>query len=124
MMHCNVCLTEIEKPVYVANSNQSLTSLCELRDGQVNVWSCPVCSHLRSEAFADTVAYYESDYKILLSDEEEDQIYEVKEGEIVYRTDHQITTLLHKLNLPAGATVLDYGCAKASTLKKLGRGTY
>ncbi|WP_449438823.1 class I SAM-dependent methyltransferase [Pseudomonas migulae] len=119
MMHCNVCLTEIEKPIYAANSNQSLTSLCELRDGQVNVWSCPVCSHLRSEAFADTVAYYESDYKILLSDEEEDQIYEVKEGEIVYRTDHQITTLLNKLSLPTGATVLDYGCAKASTLKKL-----
>ncbi|NVZ61190.1 class I SAM-dependent methyltransferase [Pseudomonas gingeri] len=119
MMHCNVCLTEIEKPIYAANSNQSLTSLCELRDGQVNVWSCPACSHLRSEAFADTVAYYESDYKILLSEEEEDQIYEVRDGEIVYRTDHQITTLLSKLSLPEGATVLDYGCAKASTLKKL-----
>ncbi|AMB86756.1 hypothetical protein AWM79_16205 [Pseudomonas agarici] len=120
MMHCNVCLTELEKPIYTASSNQSLTSLCELRDGQVNVWSCPLCAHLRSEAFADTVAYYESDYRILLSDEEEDQIYEVKDGEIVYRTDHQIATLLGKLNLPEGARVLDYGCAKASTLKKLG----
>ncbi|NMY52319.1 class I SAM-dependent methyltransferase [Pseudomonas sp. WS 5011] len=118
-MHCNVCLAEVGKPIYSASSNQSLTSLCELRDGKVNVWSCPVCSHLLSEAFADTVAYYESDYKILLSEEEEDQIYEVRNGEIVYRTNHQIDTLLSKLNLPDGAIVLDYGCAKASTLKKL-----
>lgn len=118
-MHCNVCLAKSVKPIYVTDSKQSLTSLCELRDGNVTVWSCPVCSHLHSEAFEDTYSYYDTDYKILLSEEEEDQIYEVDNGVITYRTDHQIGVLLSKLELPVGAKVLDYGCAKASTLKKL-----
>ena len=42
------------------------------------------------------------------------------EGErIVYRTEHQVNTLLSKLDLPCGTRLLDYGCAKASTPRRL-----
>lgn len=67
----------------------------------------------------DTAAYYESDYRILLSQDDEDQIYEVYDDRIIYRTDHQVATLLNKLDFPPGTRLLDYGCAKASTPKRL-----
>jgi SAM-dependent methyltransferase len=67
----------------------------------------------------DTLGYYETDYRILLDHDDEDQIYEVRDDQIVYRTDHQVSTLLDKLDIREGALLLDYGCAKASTPKRL-----
>jgi SAM-dependent methyltransferase len=67
----------------------------------------------------DTSAYYETDYRILLDHDDEDQIYEVRDNQIVYRTDHQAATLLDKVEIREGALLLDYGCAKASTPKRL-----
>jgi 2-polyprenyl-3-methyl-5-hydroxy-6-metoxy-1,4-benzoquinol methylase len=69
---------------------------------------------------ADAASFYESDYDILVNSEEEDQIYEVKsDGTQVYRTAHQVKVLLDKLPLPAGARILDYGCAKSAMTKSL-----
>lgn len=118
-MLCNVCKTPLGSPIYQGGAHQSLTSLCELREGRIRVWSCPACAHLCGESLPDTKAYYESDYRILLDQDDEDQIYEVHGENIIYRTDHQVTTLLNKLDLPVGAKFLDYGCAKASTPKRL-----
>lgn len=118
-MHCNVCHTKLSEPLYEAPSDHALTSLCELRLGRVRVWLCPSCGHLRGEALPDTHDYYESNYRILLDHEDEDQIYSVQDGHILYRTDHQVATLLSKLDVPNGARVLDYGCAKASTPRRL-----
>lgn len=118
-MFCNVCHAELGDALYEAKSNQALTSLCELRLGKVRVWLCHSCGHLCGEPMPDTQQYYESDYRILLDHEDEDQIYEVQGNHITYRTDHQVATLLKKLNLPSGARLLDYGCAKASTPRRL-----
>lgn len=118
-MHCNVCHTGLGVPLYEAPSERALTSLCELRPSRVRVWLCPTCGHLCDEALPDTRDYYESDYRILLDHDDEDQIYEVQGERIVYRTDHQVATLLAKLDLPVGARLLDYGCAKASTPRRL-----
>lgn len=118
-MLCNVCAGELGPPLYEAGSDQALTSLCEIRPGKVRVWLCETCGHLSGEALPDTHAFYESDYRILLNHDDEDQIYEVHGERIVYRTDHQVDTLLEKLNLSEGARVLDYGCAKASTPRRL-----
>jgi len=118
-MRCNVCYTELGPAIYEAASDQALTSLCQLRQGRVRVWLCPACGHMRGEALPDTRDYYEFDYRILLDNDEEDQIYEVQGDYIVYRTDHQVATLLAKLNLPESARLLDYGCAKAATPRRL-----
>lgn len=118
-MRCNICNTSLGTPLFEAGSDQALTSLCELRPGRTRVWECPACTHLRGEEMADTSAYYESDYRILLDHDEEDQIYEKHGDNIVYRTDHQVTTLLAKVNLKPSARLLDYGCAKASTPQRL-----
>jgi cyclopropane fatty-acyl-phospholipid synthase-like methyltransferase len=116
---CNVCGAGLGDPIYVSDSAQALTSLCELQRGRVRVWSCQACGHLLADALDDTEGYYGEEYRILLDHEDEDQIYELRDGEVVYRTRHQVDTLLAKLELPMHARLLDYGCAKASTPKAL-----
>lgn len=118
-MLCNVCNTSLDQPIYVATTNRALTSLCEIRDGTVQIWSCPQCSHLLGEAVIETQSYYESDYRISLDHDDEDQIYDIQGSHIVYRTDHQVAILLNKLEIPPHAKFLDYGCAKASTPRRL-----
>ena len=119
-MHCNICDSEMGDPIYESPSNIALTSLCELRSARTKVWLCSKCSHLRNEALPDTEDYYETGYRILLDQDDEDQIYEVQsEGKILYRTDHQVATLTQKLDLPTNCRLLDYGCAKASTPRRL-----
>lgn len=115
MMSCNVCNTPLGEPVYNPESPERLTSLCSTRDGSARVWSCRVCGHLRGDELADTAAFYDVEYRISLDHEDEDQVYEVQGPQILYRTEHQARTLLSKLQLPQGALLLDYGCAKAST---------
>lgn len=118
-MNCNVCDTELGAPLYEAQSKQALTSLCELKAAQVRIWRCPSCCHLLGEPLSDTREFYETEYRISLNHDDEDQIYEVRGDRIVYRTEHQVATLLSKLDIPAGAMILDYGCAKASTIRRL-----
>ena len=43
----------------------------------------------------------------------------MRDGRIVYRTQHQVDVLQRKLTLPMGSRMLDYGCAKASTPRAL-----
>jgi len=118
-MRCNVCDAPLGQAIFDAQTHQALTSLCELREGRARVWACSRCGHLRGEALPDTREYYASDYRILLDQDDEDQIYTAEGDKIVYRTEHQALTLLDKLSLPPGALLLDYGCAKASTPKRL-----
>jgi SAM-dependent methyltransferase len=80
---------------------------------------CKHCGHLQTDEIADAAAYYDDDYTILVNSEEEDQIYEVRDGQPYYRTEHQVTTLLDKLNPAPGMQLLDYGCAKSSTMRAL-----
>ncbi len=97
-----------------------MTSLCEFRDGQKRVWACAYCGHLRGDNLPDSASYYDVEYRISLNHDNEDQIYEVRRDKnIVYRTEHQVHTLLDKFNLSFGSSVLDYGCAKASTPRLL-----
>jgi SAM-dependent methyltransferase len=46
-------------------------------------------------------------------------LYQVKNGQETFRIDHQVRTLLKKVPLANGARVLDYGCAKGASAKKL-----
>jgi hypothetical protein len=118
-MNCNVCGSGLGEPVYKSRSGQVLTSLCELRQGTKQVWLCSECTHLRGNPLEGSEQYYANEYRILLAEDDEDQIYESQHDRIVYRTQHQVETLLRKLALPQGAALLDYGCAKASTPRQL-----
>jgi SAM-dependent methyltransferase len=88
-------------------------------DGQCQVLLCKKCGHLQTAEFTDTSDYYAEHYQILTDSDDEDDIYEVSGDGKVFRSDHQLRTILAKVDIPANASVLDYGCAKASTLRKM-----
>ncbi len=119
MAHCFVCHHPLESPVYVATGVTSITSLCQTIPGQITVSFCRQCGHLQTQPLLELKAYYENEYRILVATEEEDQLYAMEKGRTIFRTEHQVNTLLNHVKLPAGARVLDYGCAKSSTLKQL-----
>ena len=119
MRQCNICDTSLGDPIFISDARMSITSLCELVEGRVQIWVCKNCGHLLGNELPNIKEYYENDYRILLNSDDEDQIYEVIEDKIIYRTDHQANTLLKQLHIPPNALLLDYGCAKASTPKRL-----
>jgi hypothetical protein len=116
---CSVCESTSIGRLFESSSDQSLSSLCEIHPERVHVWQCRDCGHLFGEEMAGTREYYASDYRILLDHEDEDQIYDVRNGKIVYRTEHQLKVLANKLSLSPGLRLLDYGCAKAAMPKRM-----
>lgn len=118
-MQCNVCLTDLGAPIYTSADAQSISSLNQVHANPLRVWCCVRCGHLRGAPLPDTQQYYESDYRILIDHDDEDQIYDTQGSRIVYRTEHQLNTLLGKLDLSGEACMLDYGCAKAAMPKQL-----
>ena len=129
MRPCNVCGSPLENPVYVSPQGLSITSLTEVRNGRTEVFFCTACGHLQTTPIEDLEDYYETQYRILIDSENEDQLYQVVDSRRIYRVPHQVETLLTKVDLAPRARVLDYGCAKGATARRLaevrqGAGTF
>jgi SAM-dependent methyltransferase len=116
---CAVCASPLTHLLYDSGDRGSLTSLARPHAGRTRVHACRACAHLQTEAIAGVDAFYESEYDILVDSEEEDQVYEVRDGRPVFRTQHQVDTLLTRLPLQGPLQLLDYGCAKSSTIRAL-----
>jgi SAM-dependent methyltransferase len=71
-----------------------------------------------TEPIPDLVTYYAHNYPIGLGSEDDDQLYEMRDGNPVFRTDHQAQMLVDLVDWRPGARVLDHGCAKSSTFRK------
>lgn len=117
--HCNVCGAPLGQPLYRSPGAESLTSLCEVWRGETTVYLCRDCGHMQTDELPEIDAYYDHQYNILVESADEDQIYRVVDGKPVYRTDHQVATLIRKVPLTQGSLVLDYGCAKGASLRQL-----
>jgi SAM-dependent methyltransferase len=118
-MFCNICKKEFEGPLYESPDDFSITTMNKLVPGKTRVYYCRFCGHLQTSELPNLKDYYAHEYEINLASEDDDQIYRVVDGKPVFRADHQATVLLSKANLFPGCRVLDYGCAKAPTLKKV-----
>ncbi len=116
---CCICGESLGAPVYESARPVSITSLCQVLDGPTRVWHCENCGHTQTAPLPALEKFYAEDYHILTASEEEDQLYTVREGQKIFRTEHQVATLLEKIEFPPNAQVLDYGCGKAATLKAL-----
>ena len=116
---CNVCGSKLNEPIYASAKTQSITSLCQVWPVATTVFFCSCCGHVQTSEEADLANYYANDYKILINSEEEDQIYEVRNGKNIYRTDHQVETFFSLITPPANAQILDFGCAKSGTLRRI-----
>lgn len=117
--YCNVCESPLPAPIYHSHTDSSLTSLCQLYPGPTQVWFCKKCGHIMGSPLERTAEYYANDYKILLNQDEEDQIYEVVDGVVTYRIAHQLKVLNSKLRLHRDQKILDYGCAKGGMAANL-----
>ncbi len=119
MTACRVCGGDLPVPVYDAPA-PALTSIMTLLDVPTRVFVCDGCGHAQSDDIPDIGAFYDSTYRISLAGEGHDQVFAVKaDGAVIFRTDHQAAIALGLLGLPPDALVLDYGAAKADTLRKM-----
>lgn len=118
-LNCNLCGAPLGEKIYDSGEAKSLSSLCTVHERRTQVFVCGSCSQVQSGAFDDIDIYYESGYDFLVDSEEEDQIYEVVDERKIYRTEHQVRVLRHKLELEHGTRILDYGCAKSATMRDL-----
>ena len=80
---------------------------------------CRTCAHAQSSELPALESYYDTAYKISLSSDEHDQLYEVVDGREMFRTDKQRDLVCAFIDLAPGMTILDYGAAKAMTLRKI-----
>ena len=115
---CPVCDSPFGEPVYRGAVGRSLDSLGQVLPFETRVHYCQACSHVATEPIPDLESYYAENYRISLGSEEDDQLYEMVGQKQVFRTDHQARLLTELVDWHAGARVLDFGCAKASTLRK------
>ena len=115
-----MCDAALGPAVYESAAAVSVTSLGQVLPGKTEVYFCTACGHLVTPPLPDLASFYEQDYRILIDSEEEDQLYELSpSGERTYRADHQLRRLLEKVPREAGARLVDWGCAKGATFRRL-----
>lgn len=118
MTPCRVCGAECGPPVYRAEA-PAITSLSTRLDAPTEAHLCRACGHAQSPDLPDLAAFYDTEYRISLASDAHDQLYEIRDGRPVYRTAKQAELVLAHSAPPQGARVLDYGAAKAATLRAL-----
>lgn len=116
---CNVCGNSPGEPIFQSAGEISVTSVARFYRGRTVVYFCRHCDHTQTAEVPDIDAYYDQGYKILAESDEEDHLYKVIGGRKIYRLEHQAETFLAKTDLPKGARVLDYGCAKGGSLRRI-----
>ncbi len=116
---CNVCAAALGTLVYESAEGRSITTMNVPIDGVTRVYFCEGCGHLQTTELPDLDRFYAEEYEINLASEDDDQLYAIVDGSPVYRAEHQARVLLDKVDLQPGMRVLDYGCAKAPTLRRI-----
>jgi SAM-dependent methyltransferase len=116
---CLACGAPGCREIYRSRGGFVVTSLGEVRRGELRTALCHACGHLRSSPIGDLAAYYDEQYRISLDSDDDDQLYAVVDGKRIFRVEHQVATLLALAPPAHGARVLDYGCAKGASARKL-----
>lgn len=118
---CNVCGTPFGAPIFQSSEARSLTTMNTLINGRTTVYFCDNCQHGQTNELPDLVEFYATEYEINIDGEDDDQLYDVVDGKEIYRSEHQANVLMSKIDLSRHRKVLDYGCAKAPSLRALCR---
>ncbi|MBV1870598.1 MAG: class I SAM-dependent methyltransferase [Gammaproteobacteria bacterium] len=118
-LNCNICAQPLANPIYTSPNNKSITSLCKILDHSSSVYFCNNCAHTYTPPLNNLSNYYAEDYTILVDSEEEDQLVSFPSGEKKFRFKLQVDLFLDKVSPPTSSKILDYGCAKSTTLKKI-----
>lgn len=105
--------------MFESGEAKSLTTMNTLINGQTTVYFCETCHHTQTSELPDLEAFYATEYEISIDSEDDDQLYDVVDGKEVFRSEHQASVLMSKIDLSKYPKVLDYGCAKAPSLRKI-----
>jgi 2-polyprenyl-3-methyl-5-hydroxy-6-metoxy-1,4-benzoquinol methylase len=119
MINCALTGKTLLNPIYQSQGNLSITSLSQTYEGKTIVYFNEEIGHLQTKEIEDIETYYDKQYQFFNQSDEDDILYKVVDGKKIFRQEHQVNTLLSKINLEAGMKVLDYGCAKGTVMKRL-----
>lgn len=115
MRNCRICREKLAQADYLAN-RRAITSLSTMIDSRTEVYVCRSCGHAQSPDLPDVQAFYDHEYRISLQSDDHDQLYSMEADGPVFRTVHQ-AQLLMGLDICKGASMLDFGAAKATTTR-------
>ena len=93
MKYCRICCSKLGPPL-TSISKPSLTSNLAKMEIDTVIYVCKNCTHAQSRDLPNIDNYYDTEYKISLSTEEFDQLFRVKNGKNIYRTDFQASLIL------------------------------
>ena len=119
MLVCALTGQLLETPLYSSPGRYSVTSLSQLYDGETTVYLNSEIAHLQTRQLKNLDQYYDKDYQIFDQSDEDDVLYKVENDVKIFRQEHQLNTLLQKIDFKEGIEVLDYGCAKGTVMKRL-----
>jgi len=119
MINCALTGKTLQTPIYQSQGHLSITSLSQTYEGKTIVYLNEEIGHLQTKEIEDIETYYDKQYQFFNQSDEDDILYKVVDGKKIFRQEHQVNTLLSKINLEAGMEVLDYGCAKGTVMKRL-----
>lgn len=116
---CRVCGSRSLSLLYESPGEWSFTSTQSPLPRKVHVEFCSGCGHAQTPPLEDIDEYYDTTYNYRNRDVDEDDIYSVDAGGIVYRAEHQARVLEQKLDLSMPLRILDFGCGKAASLRNV-----
>ncbi len=117
---CLVCNSTNVRPLFETPDGAAFTSAqVATKSEQVTISICDNCSHAQTPPIENIEEYYSRLYNFQANSIEEEDLYEVRSGKEIYRSEHQAYCVQDRFDLSRNLRVLDYGCAKAKTLKRL-----
>ncbi len=114
---CSICGCQMSE-VFHSSSEVSITSLAALMPGKTVVSVCAHCGHMETSSLFDLDQYYDTGYKIGGLDADEDDLYTIEDGRMVFRSEHMARVLLEKTSHLGITKLLDYGCGKSLTSQR------
>lgn len=115
MTQCRICGATLSPPDYSAAA-PAITSISTHLAIPTQTYICRICGHGQSPDLPKIQEFYDTQYRISLQSDQHDQLYEVRDGQPVFRT-HRQAEMLAAIGLPLNARVLDFGAAKGTTLR-------
>ncbi|GBO52287.1 methyltransferase type 12 [Pseudanabaena sp. lw0831] len=120
MTICALTGKPLQTPIYQSQGSLSVTSLSQTYEGKTVVYFNEEIGHIQTKEIENIDVYYDKQYKFFNQSDEDDILYKVVDGKKIFRQEHQVNTLLSKINFEDEMQVLDYGCAKGTVMKRLG----
>lgn len=119
MFTCALTGRLLETSLYTSPGKSSVTSLSKIYEGETLVYINTEIAHLQTKELANLDQYYDEEYQIYDQSDEDDVLYSAEKGVSIFRQQHQLETLIRKIPFSEEISILDYGCAKGTVMKRL-----